>query len=63
MKAVGEVAGVGAHAIEFEARRLAWARPESSPAAIIVRFERCRPAGVAIEPRCVPYPRTRPVGV
>jgi hypothetical protein len=24
MKAVGEVAGVGAHAIEFEARRLAW---------------------------------------
>ena len=24
MKAVREVAGVGAHAIEFEARRLAW---------------------------------------
>ena len=80
MKAVGEVAGVGAHAIEFEARRLAWfaaqgfegqdagskvawARPASSPAAIIVRFERCRPAGVAFEPRCVPYPSTNLVGV
>jgi hypothetical protein len=24
MKAVGEIAGVGAYAIEFEARRLAW---------------------------------------
>jgi len=30
---------------------------------VIVRFERCRPLGIAIEPRCVPYPRTSLVGV
>ena len=34
----------------------------SEPGLVVVRFERCRPFGVAIEARCVPYPRTNSSG-